>query len=145
MVGRLRKESLNRSPHTKHLPISTPRRIGKLVGLSRFELLTPRLSSVCSNQLSYRPSSPRSRHSPRFPTGVPRIFQRTHPPSSAFASLRTPRRDYGETGSFKTRQDVCCVTPGRYQIDLIQRRATNDERRVASLPADVPTVSLERR
>jgi hypothetical protein len=25
------------------------------VGLSRFELLTPRLSSVCSNQLSYRP------------------------------------------------------------------------------------------
>jgi hypothetical protein len=28
----------------------------RLVGLSRFELLTPRLSSVCSNQLSYRPS-----------------------------------------------------------------------------------------
>ena len=27
----------------------------RLVGLSRFELLTPRLSSVCSNQLSYRP------------------------------------------------------------------------------------------
>ena len=25
------------------------------MGLSRFELLTPRLSSVCSNQLSYRP------------------------------------------------------------------------------------------
>src|SRR5262249_43464956 len=27
----------------------------RMVGLSRFELLTPRLSSVCSNQLSYRP------------------------------------------------------------------------------------------
>src|SRR4029450_244097 len=27
----------------------------RVVGLSRFELLTPRLSSVCSNQLSYRP------------------------------------------------------------------------------------------
>src|SRR4051794_41111970 len=27
-----------------------------LVGLTRFELVTPRLSSVCSNQLSYRPS-----------------------------------------------------------------------------------------
>jgi hypothetical protein len=27
-----------------------------MVGLSRFELLTPRLSSVCSNQLSYRPA-----------------------------------------------------------------------------------------
>ena len=28
------------------------------VGLVRFELTTPRLSSVCSNQLSYRPMSP---------------------------------------------------------------------------------------
>ena len=28
-----------------------------MVGLSRFELLTPRLSSVCSNQLSYRPET----------------------------------------------------------------------------------------
>jgi hypothetical protein len=28
-----------------------------MVGLSRFELLTPRLSSVCSNQLSYRPDN----------------------------------------------------------------------------------------
>ena len=27
------------------------------MGLSRFELLTPRLSSVCSNQLSYRPET----------------------------------------------------------------------------------------
>jgi len=27
----------------------------KVVGLTRFELVTPRLSSVCSNQLSYRP------------------------------------------------------------------------------------------
>ena len=26
-----------------------------MVGLDRFELSTPRLSSVCSNQLSYRP------------------------------------------------------------------------------------------
>src|SRR5438477_11080989 len=28
-----------------------------LVGLDRLELSTPRLSSVCSNQLSYRPNS----------------------------------------------------------------------------------------
>jgi hypothetical protein len=27
----------------------------EMVGLTRFELVTPRLSSVCSNQLSYRP------------------------------------------------------------------------------------------
>ena len=33
----------------------------RLVGLTRFELVTPRLSSVCSNQLSYRPRY--SRHS----------------------------------------------------------------------------------
>ena len=32
----------------------TPPR-GEVVGLTRFELVTPRLSSVCSNQLSYRP------------------------------------------------------------------------------------------
>jgi hypothetical protein len=29
--------------------------LGRLVGLGRLELPTPRLSSVCSNQLSYRP------------------------------------------------------------------------------------------
>lgn len=28
----------------------------RMVGLTRLELVTPRLSSVCSNQLSYRPS-----------------------------------------------------------------------------------------
>ena len=39
------------------ISISTPLSLNRLevVGLSRFELLTPRLSSVCSNQLSYRP------------------------------------------------------------------------------------------
>ena len=37
-----------------------------LVGLSRFELLTPRLSSVCSNQLSYRPTQAHA------PIGPPR-------------------------------------------------------------------------
>jgi hypothetical protein len=33
-----------------------------MVGRRRFELLTPRLSSVCSNQLSYRPPRRRARH-----------------------------------------------------------------------------------
>ena len=32
-----------------------------MVGLDRVELSTPRLSSACSNQLSYRPSRPRIR------------------------------------------------------------------------------------
>ena len=39
----------------------------KMVGLGRFELPTPRLSSVCSNQLSYRPSSTACSKSPGFP------------------------------------------------------------------------------
>ena len=60
-------------PLTKHYAIGAPffiRGIGPgvdpgsfpastyqlvMVGLTRFELVTPRLSSVCSNQLSYRP------------------------------------------------------------------------------------------
>jgi hypothetical protein len=35
-----------------------PIQFSGVVGLVRFELTTPRLSSVCSNQLSYRPMSP---------------------------------------------------------------------------------------
>jgi hypothetical protein len=47
-----------------------------MVGLSRFELLTPRLSSVCSNQLSYRPSYYYSRNAAKaFRRLKPRIFQ----------------------------------------------------------------------
>jgi hypothetical protein len=38
----------------------------RLVGLSRFELLTPRLSSVCSNQLSYRPELSNAVKEPNF-------------------------------------------------------------------------------
>ena len=54
-----------RSPHANHYATNSidhtparPRSPHQLVGLSRFELLTPRLSSVCSNQLSYRPQQP---------------------------------------------------------------------------------------
>jgi hypothetical protein len=42
----------NRQPQPRGSVRSGQRR---LVGLTRFELVTPRLSSVCSNQLSYRP------------------------------------------------------------------------------------------
>ena len=38
-------------------PVSGP----GVVGLTGFEPVTPRLSSVCSNQLSYRPEIPPSR------------------------------------------------------------------------------------
>src|SRR5688500_1984032 len=46
-----------------------------MVGLGRFELPTPRLSSVCSNQLSYRPTKHRLFKEPS-----------TLEPASAFAS-----------------------------------------------------------
>src|SRR5262249_19660121 len=61
------------SSRSRHYAIRAPL---KLVGLSRFELLTPRLSSVCSNQLSYRPYSN--------PT-----FQRTARRPSPSGSLKT--------------------------------------------------------
>ena len=57
-VGRLELEGfrvVSELPLTKHYAIRFSFLRAKLVGLSRFELLTPRLSSVCSNQLSYRP------------------------------------------------------------------------------------------
>src|SRR4051812_1207909 len=42
-----------------HMRLSKSRT--RVVGLGRFELPTPRLSSVCSNQLSYRPDCVRVR------------------------------------------------------------------------------------
>ena len=51
----------SRSPATSALQ---PRPSRFVVGLSRFELLTPRLSSVCSNQLSYRPERAKNPYVP---------------------------------------------------------------------------------
>ena len=51
------------------------------MGLGRFELPTPRLSSVCSDQLSYRPAQAR----------------------------RAPAGTRARTGSLKTGQDVCAL------------------------------------
>jgi hypothetical protein len=51
---------INRSLPISLHPVLLARSRQSVVGLSRFELLTPRLSSVCSNQLSYRPSFPDS-------------------------------------------------------------------------------------
>ena len=59
------------------------------MGLSRFELLTPRLSSVCSNQLSYRPL----------------FFQQARRPA-LLAQLHTVKEPFGaslRSGSLKTR------------------------------------------
>ncbi len=57
-----------------------------LVGLERFELSTPRLSSACSNQLSYRPG-PRAVHIPKPPDRVNPPDERSDP---ALSPLQGP-------------------------------------------------------
>jgi hypothetical protein len=56
---------VNHLARPQHLPTCAyaivKERRTRVVGLGRFELPTPRLSSVCSNQLSYRPVLPRPR------------------------------------------------------------------------------------
>ena len=106
------------SPHATHYAITTlllcgrlanrrspphqPRR-AKVVGLSRFELLTPRLSSVCSNQLSYRPSSPLACGSPA----------RAHGPAHNQTFQRT-----GAHAPIPSKLDRTCAAPNpEYQID----------------------------
>src|SRR5207248_7599154 len=92
MVGWLGPNDLHRAKHDvmsisapcyfdslrfRGLPSRSP--VGRrLVGLSRFELLTPRLSSVCSNQLSYRPGilSARLNVSPVWRGSMPRLYSK---------------------------------------------------------------------
>src|ERR1700752_3678519 len=54
-----------------------------MVGLGRFELPTPRLSSVCSNQLSYRPSRPLT-------TAFPLRAQATNVPYPSLELVKEP-------------------------------------------------------
>jgi len=82
----------------------------RLVGLSRFELLTPRLSSVCSNQLSYRPVF----------AGGHFLANRTNPayqPPTRLSPRTNFSKNSGCPGSFKTRQSAH-FQPVSYQIDL---------------------------
>ena len=81
------------------------------MGLSRFELLTPRLSSVCSNQLSYRPSEP-TFSAPLFKE--PDFAKATSGKPSGLPAIARSAK----AGSFKTEQDVSSSSPGGYQIDL---------------------------
>ena len=46
----------------RRVKFALPGLIGWMVGLAGLEPATPRLSSVCSNQLSYRPSGSPSDH-----------------------------------------------------------------------------------
>ena len=93
-----------------------------MVGLSRFELLTPRLSSVCSNQLSYRPVSvcafvasdayPSTRFSKRLQTS-PNVAKTTE-----FSKIQEPQplvpskldRAYDPTNLLSTRSIVECLS-----------------------------------
>ena len=111
---------------------------GRLVGLSRFELLTPRLSSVCSNQLSYRPGlhatclgCQRTRLRLRLrragPTGLPAEARRA------------------KAGSLKTRQSAFHKNRSRscYQIDLLESHLRPPS--PFGFGVTTATISLERR
>jgi hypothetical protein len=77
------------------------------MGLTRFELVTPRLSSVCSNQLSYRP-----------PASSP-VFQRSG------------------TGPVLSKLDrTCARQPAVYQIDLSRKLPAFSFRLLAMLAAN---------
>ena len=72
-----------------------------MVGLTRFELVTPRLSSVCSNQLSYRPDFAKA--SSGKPPQAPNISK--SPVSSGKPLTRPVRhsREAATADSLKTR------------------------------------------
>src|SRR3954447_21748876 len=53
----------------------------RCMGLDRFELSTPRLSSVCSNQLSYRPSPSPGSYGPESPPSKSKIRRSPFGPS----------------------------------------------------------------
>ncbi len=78
------------------------------MGLDRFELSTPRLSSVCSNQLSYRPwiQFPAA---PCEPVFRPTVAAQARPPSfdrPLYTKLKSSQRPEGRLPfeSFKTRE-----------------------------------------
>ena|SRR5450759_2320427 len=84
----------------------------ELVGLTRFELVTPRLSSVCSNQLSYRPQSPVSRL--RWPCQL----RRGSPALADQPSRRLVRNTRRRPVLSKLDRRASFRQPCEYQIDL---------------------------
>jgi hypothetical protein len=91
----------------------------KLVGLSRFELLTPRLSSVCSNQLSYRPSRAFSAFS-REATSSAETFDVKEPAQGRFLQNWTGR--LGTTCGYQI--DLRWSAFARLRINARRRRAS---------------------
>jgi hypothetical protein len=95
----------------------------KLVGLSRFELLTPRLSSVCSNQLSYRPLV--------FKSAIPSQTACAASLEDAPAQARSPRATAGHHWPAITRSSCQRTGPGPIPSKL-DRRARQLRRRLIS-------------
>ena len=83
-----------------HLRVSA----GKMVGLGRLELPTSRLSSARSNQLSYRPGSPKASH------------------------VSSPRKGYEDGAPARERLTSWC----RYRTFLEYKVPTNYVRRLSS-------------
>src|SRR4249919_3766644 len=72
----------------------------RFVGLTRFELVTPRLSSVCSNQLSYRPVSTVQRAE----TEVPVLSKLNR--TCLHFTCRAPDRSFQNRPSLRSRQSL---------------------------------------
>ena len=110
----------NEPSRARHYAILTPHIRAPpgalVVGLSRFELLTPRLSSVCSNQLSYRPGY-------SFPGAQPR---RCLSETRASEFLKEP----SPVPSKLDRRASCQTLKARSIIELAGRTSGNSRKEV---------------
>src|SRR5207237_5987006 len=79
----------------------------ELVGLDRFELSTPRLSSVCSNQLSYRPSPSPGSYGPESPPSKSKIRRSPFGPSKPDSKPTLISRNHASRGSRELRALTC--------------------------------------
>ena len=71
-----------------------------MVGLTRFELVTPRLSSVCSNQLSYRPDFAKASSGKPYSLVVSKSSDSAVPATSGQAPAGLPGRSAKREGRF---------------------------------------------
>ena len=78
------------------------------MGLGRFELPTPRLSSVCSNQLSYRPSFLGRRSQAACSSGT--LTKNFKEPGTALVLSKLDRRAFPKP-SFVSDRSFKCLRP----------------------------------
>ena len=127
------KPRFGNNPHQPHSIIPNPHSHMQMVGPGRLELPTPRLSSVCSNQLSYGPISLRRRQSQAKPRKGSPIQARgrrrsSGAPRSAAPKVRTARErkpmvrypfEERETWTAKARHTVVTEVIAAYYVSIV--------------------------